>query len=72
MENSTALLQELYPVGIIVHGNTAVAHYFYSQASENRKGERETVHGHYTDILVKENGTLQFLAWSGGDNPTDD
>ena len=72
MENSTALLQELYPVGIVVHGNTAVAHYFYSQASENRKGERETVHGHYTDILVKENGTWQFLAWSGGDNPTDD
>ena len=72
MENSTTLLQELYPVGIIVQGNTAVAHYFYSQASENRKGERETSHGRYTDVLVKENGTWQFLAWSGGDNPTKD
>jgi hypothetical protein len=72
MENSTVLLQELYPVGIVVHGNTAVAHYFYSQASENRKGERKTVHGRYTDILVKENGTWQFLAWRGGDNPTND
>jgi hypothetical protein len=71
-ENSTTLLQELYPVGIIVQGNTAVAHYFYSQASENRKGERETTHGRYTDVLVKENGTWQFLAWSGGDNPTKD
>ena len=71
-ENSTTLLQELYPVGIIVQGNTAVAHYFYSQASENRKGERETSHGRYTDVLVKENGTWQFLAWSGGDNPTKD
>ena len=72
MENSTTLLQELFPVGIVVHDNTAVAHYFYSQASENRKGERKTVHGHYTDILVKENGTWRFLAWSGGDNPTND
>ncbi len=72
MENSTTLLQELFPVGIIVHGNTAVAHYFYSQASEDRKGERKTTHGHYTDVLVKENGTWRFLAWSGGDNPTDD
>ena len=72
IENTTTLLQELYPVGIIVQGNTAVAHYFYSQASENRKGERETSHGRYTDVLVKENGTWQFLAWSGGDNPTID
>ncbi len=72
MENSTTLLQELYPVGIVVHGNTAVTHYFYSQASENRKGERKTVHGRYTDILVKENGAWRFLAWSGGDNPTSD
>ena len=72
IENSTTLIQELIPVGIVLHGNTAVAHYFYSQASEDRKGERETVHGRYTDILVKENGTWQFLAWSGGDNPTND
>jgi hypothetical protein len=72
MENSTTLLQELYPVGIVVHGNTAVAHYFYSEASENRKDERKTVHGRYTDILVKENGTWRFLAWHGGDNPTND
>ena len=69
-ENSTTLLQELFPVGIVVNGNTAVAHYFYSQVSENRKDERKTVHGQYTDILVKENGTWRFLAWRGGDNPT--
>jgi hypothetical protein len=44
MENSTTLMQELFPSGIIVHDNTAVAHYFYSTASENTKGERKTVH----------------------------
>jgi hypothetical protein len=65
------LLLELYQVGIVVHGNPAVAHYFYSQASENRKGERKTVHGRFTDILIKEkeNGSWPFLSWSGGENP---
>ncbi len=69
-ENSTTLMQELFPIGIVVQGNTAVAHYFYSQATENKKGERKTTPGQYTDILVKENGTWRFLAWRGGDNPT--
>ena len=31
-ENSQTLVQELYPVGIVVVGSTAVAHYFYSTA----------------------------------------
>ncbi|NIN67917.1 MAG: hypothetical protein GTO63_25075, partial [Anaerolineae bacterium] len=53
MENSKTLMQELYPIGIVVHGNTAVAHYLYSTASENRRGERETTHGRYTDVLVR-------------------
>ncbi len=70
--NSTTLLQELYPVGIVVHDNTAVVHYFYSQAAEDRKDERKTVHGRFTDVLVKEKGKWKYLAWSGGDNPTDD
>jgi hypothetical protein len=71
-ENSKLLIVVLYPLGIVVHGNTAVAHYFYSNASENRKKERKTIHGRFTDILVKENGTWRFLSWSGGENPTDD
>ncbi|NIO33190.1 MAG: DUF4440 domain-containing protein [Gemmatimonadetes bacterium] len=72
MENSTTLMQELSPIGIVVHGNTAVAHYFYSTASENRKGERETTHGRYTDVLVLDGGAWRFLAWHGGDDPDDD
>ncbi|UCC85247.1 MAG: nuclear transport factor 2 family protein [Gemmatimonadota bacterium] len=72
MENSTTLMQELSPIGIVVHDNTAVAHYFYSTASENRKGERETTHGRYTDVLVRDRGTWRFLAWHGGDDPDND
>jgi hypothetical protein len=71
-ENSTTLLFELYPVGIAMQGNTAVVHYFYSHASESKKEGRKTVEGQFTDILVKVDDTWRFLAWSGGENPTDD
>ena len=60
MENFTTLVQELYPIGIVVHGNTAVAHYFYTVVSENKKGERRTRPGKYTDVPVKDNGTWRF------------
>ena len=72
VENSTTLMQELYPVGIIVQGNTAVAHYFYSTSTENRKEERKTTHGRYTDVLVRDGGTWRFIAWHGGDDPEND
>ena len=71
-ENSTTLIFELYPVGIAMQGNTAVVHYFYSQVTETKKKGRKTVNGHFTDILVNENGKWRFLAWQGGENPTDD
>ena len=71
-ENSTTLLFELYPVGIAMRGNTAVVHYFFSYATESKKDGLETVNGQFTDTLVKENGTWQFLGWQGGENPTDD
>lgn len=68
-ENLKVLEQELYPVGIVVEGTTAVAHYFYSVAAEDREGKRKTTHGRYTDVLVKTDGVWLFIAWRGGDDP---
>ena len=68
-ENSQTLVQELYPVGIVVVGSTAVAHYYYSTAAEDREGKRETTHGRYTDVLIKQDGEWTFIAWRGGDDP---
>lgn len=68
-ENSQTHVEQLSPVGIVVVGSTAVAHYYYSTATEDREGERETTHGRYTDVLVKEEGKWLFIAWSGGDDP---
>lgn len=66
MDGGTTLVQDLAPVAIVVHGNAAVVHYYFSQAQADREGKHRTVHGRYTDTLVKENGGWQFLAWSGG------
>jgi hypothetical protein len=67
--NSKVLEQELFPISATITGNVAVVQYHYQVARENYKKERETVTGHYTDILLKENGTWKFIAWEGGDDP---
>ena len=72
MEDSTTLLQELAPLAIVIHGNTAVAHYVYSQTNEDKDGKRKTLHGRYTDVLVKDGDSWLFLSWHGGADPEDD
>lgn len=67
--NSKVLEQELFPISATITGNVAVVQYHYQIARENYKKERETVTGHYTDVLLKENGTWKFIAWEGGDDP---
>jgi ketosteroid isomerase-like protein len=67
--SSTVLEQELFPLSITITGNVAVVSYRYQIARENYKKERETVHGRYTDVLVKEGGRWLFVAWTGGDDP---
>ena len=68
-ESSTVLQQEIFPISATITGNVAVLQYHYMVASENYKKERETVTGHYMDVLVKEGGRWQFIAWAGGDDP---
>ncbi len=67
--NATVLEQELFPLSITVTGNVAVVNYRYQIARESLKKERETVHGRYMDVLVKDGGRWQFIAWTGGDDP---
>ena len=64
--HSDLLEYELYPLSIVVHGDTAVAHYLFSSATR-RKGESlQTISGRYTDILVRRDDGWRFLAWHGG------
>ena len=68
-DNGSTLEQELFPISVTITGNIAVVQYHYMVARENYKKERETVTGHYTDVLVKDGGRWLFLTWTGGDDP---
>ena len=59
-------VHELYPLSIVVHGDTAVAHYLYTNAGENADGETEVISGRFTDVLVRIEGVWKFIAWHGG------
>ena len=69
--NSTTHVSEYMPAAIVVHGSTAVAHYYSSSATENKDGKRETTHGRCTDILSKDKGKWLFIAWHCTDEPSD-
>jgi hypothetical protein len=71
-EDSTVREQEIFPISATITGDVAVVQYRYMIARENYKKERETVTGHYTDVLIKENGRWLFLAWEGGEDPKED
>ncbi len=71
-QSSTTLTHEESPAGIVVQGNTAVAHYYYTLGNESMSGERQVVQGRCTDVLIREGGRWQFIAWHCGDTPSDD
>ena len=68
-DDGNVLEQELFPISVTITGNVAVVQYHYMVAREDYKKERSTVTGHYTDVLIKENGRWLFIAWEGGDDP---
>ena len=65
---SEMLVHELYPLSIVVTGDTGVAHYLYSSASQDKDGKITTVSGRYTDILIRTADGWKFIAWHGGDD----
>lgn len=70
--SSKTHVAEYSPTAIVVHESTAVAHYYYSNATEDKDGERETTHGRCTDVLAKHKGSWRFIAWNCSDDPGDD
>lgn len=70
--NGTTHVSEYSPAAIVVHESTAVAHYYYSNATEDKEGKRETTHGRCTDILAKDGKNWRFIAWHCGDEPDND
>jgi ketosteroid isomerase-like protein len=65
------LVHELYPLSIVVRGDTAIAHYLYSNAGETPDGKTITRTGRFTDVLVRAERAWKFLSWHGGDDNVD-
>lgn len=71
-KQTESLEHELFPLSIVVHGDTAIAHYLYTNATRDKKGEVKLSNGRYTDVLVKDEGGWKFISWHGGDDSGDD
>ena len=69
---SDTLIADYSPVGIVVHGSTAVVHYYSSSGNRNKEGKHETTHGRCSDIMVKGDDGWKFVAWNCSDEPSDD
>ena len=66
-EQGDILEHELFFQNIVVHGDTAVAHYYYTSAYQDKDDEVDVSNGRYTDILVRTEDGWKFIAWHGGD-----
>ena len=62
------LEHELYFQNIVVRGDVAVAHYFYTSAYQDGDDKVEVSNGRYTDVLVRTEDGWKFIAWHGGDD----
>lgn len=71
-EQGSMVAHELFLMGIVVSGDTAVAHYLYTSAWEDNDGDVEISNGRYTDVLVRTDDGWKFIAWHGGADDADD
>jgi ketosteroid isomerase-like protein len=67
-DQTKGLAHELYPLSIVVHGDTAVVHYLYSMAVQTKDKKTVLSNGRFTDILVRDDTGWKFLSWHGGDD----
>ncbi|MBT6330019.1 MAG: nuclear transport factor 2 family protein [Kordiimonadaceae bacterium] len=63
---STQLKYQIYPLKVTVHGDMAVAHYYYQASVEDKEGKRTNEKGRWTDTLVRDGNGWKFIAWQGG------
>ncbi|MGB1261853.1 MAG: nuclear transport factor 2 family protein [Cognaticolwellia sp.] len=66
-DGSVSNVSEYSPAAIVVHGDTAVAHYYYSNGTTSKKGKQAVTHGRCSDVLVKDKKSWKFVAWHCAD-----
>jgi len=63
---TTAVLHTIQPVGIVIHGDIAIVHYYYSDLEKDAKDEEKYSQGRWTDILKKQGDRWLLIADQGG------
>ena len=59
-------VQDVRPIAIRVHGDTAVAHYYLQTVVRGQDGQDVEERVRFTDVLMKDNDRWQWIADHGG------
>ena len=65
-ETTETRVQDVRPIAIRVHGDTAVAHYYLQTVVRGQDGQDVEERVRFTDVLMKENGLWTWIADHGG------
>ena len=66
MKTTKTLVQEIKPVGIKIHGNIAIVHYYFSTVIKDAEGKEKSASGRWTDILMKQGDMWVIISDHGG------
>jgi hypothetical protein len=66
LKKTENLYYDIRPVGIKIHGNIAIVHYYYYTVDEDADGNQIPSKGRWTDILMKQGGKWVMIGDSGG------
>jgi hypothetical protein len=72
LQDNPMVAYDLAPLAVVVSGDTALTHYYFTVLSKDAAGKSTTTHGRCSDTLVRENGRWVFLGWSCSDEPKRD
>jgi len=67
LKNTKNLYYDIRPVGIRIHGNIAIVHYYYYTVDEDGDGNQFPAKGRWTDVLMKQGEKWVMIGDSGGE-----
>tara|TARA_B100000809_G_scaffold77091_1_gene74872 strand:+ start:369 stop:836 length:468 start_codon:yes stop_codon:yes gene_type:complete len=64
---STTLFWDITPIGVVLHDDIAVVHYYYTTIDKDKKsGKETTTKGKWTDVILNDGGEWKLVADHGG------
>ena len=66
LKKTKNLYYDIRPVGIKIHGNIAIVHYYYYTVDQDPDGNQIPAKGRWTDVLLKQGEKWVMIGDSGG------